>query len=206
MTQSEGRKNACLDATVQADDGRMTLINDSHPAPPVPRRTAMSFTFFGRPITAALAWARPLAPRLLPFYMIATGIVFQLVTQYVPAALGLSDMAEDPSPPDVQEFPPGSTLLLYTDGLSEARDMSGTFYDPVTSLTGRTHATPEHLLSALSEDVRRFSGTDTFDDMALLAAHRPGEGPAAPAAGRGARGREAVVRRVPRTGQGRSRP
>ena len=34
-------------------------------------------------------------------------------------------------------FPAGATLLLYTDGLTEARDRAGAFYDPADRLRGR---------------------------------------------------------------------
>ncbi|WP_419999545.1 SpoIIE family protein phosphatase [Streptomyces boninensis] len=68
---------------------------------------------------------------------------------------------------------PGGTLLLYTDGLSEARDASGTFYDPAAELAGRTFPSPARLLSTLVKDVHCFSGGPTADDMALLAVHRP---------------------------------
>ncbi|MFJ6662095.1 PP2C family protein-serine/threonine phosphatase [Streptomyces sp. NPDC091377] len=87
--------------------------------------------------------------------------------------LGLSELAPAPHRPDAWQFPPAATLLLYTDGLSEARDDSGAFYDPADRLTGRAFSTPARLLSTLVEDVRRFSGGFTADDMALLAAHRP---------------------------------
>lgn len=68
---------------------------------------------------------------------------------------------------------PDSTLLLYTDGLSETRDATGTFYDPAARLTGRTFPTPARLLSTLVDDVQDFSRGLTEDDMALLAIHRP---------------------------------
>ncbi|MFI1015831.1 SpoIIE family protein phosphatase [Streptomyces sp. NPDC020965] len=58
------------------------------------------------------------------------------------------------------------TLLLYTDGLSEARDASGTFYDPMLRLSGRTLSTPARLCGTLVDDVRRSSAGITDDDMA----------------------------------------
>ncbi|MFD8984028.1 PP2C family protein-serine/threonine phosphatase [Streptomyces sp. NPDC059564] len=73
-------------------------------------------------------------------------------------------------------FPEGSTLLLFTDGLSEARDASGAFYDPAARLRGRVFPGPGEVLEALSSDVRRHTGGGMTDDMALLALGRPGEG------------------------------
>ncbi|MFJ3200498.1 PP2C family protein-serine/threonine phosphatase [Streptomyces sp. NPDC086989] len=73
-------------------------------------------------------------------------------------------------------FPVGATLLLYTDGLTEARDAAGDFYDPVARLSGRVFPGPGELLGALSGDVRRHTGGAATDDMALLALGRPGAG------------------------------
>lgn len=73
-------------------------------------------------------------------------------------------------------YPEGSTLLLFTDGLSEARDASGTFYDPAARLRGRVFPGPGEVLAALSSDVRRHTGGGMTDDMALLAVERPVEG------------------------------
>ncbi|WP_405715003.1 MULTISPECIES: PP2C family protein-serine/threonine phosphatase [unclassified Streptomyces] len=77
---------------------------------------------------------------------------------------------------DEWDLPAGATLLLYTDGLSEARNADGVFYDPAARLRGRIFPGPEELLSALTDDVRLHTGGETTDDMALLAVARPAEG------------------------------
>ncbi|MGC5409982.1 PP2C family protein-serine/threonine phosphatase, partial [Streptomyces sp. DT225] len=74
------------------------------------------------------------------------------------------------------ELPPGGTLLFYTDGLSEARNADGVFYDPAERLRGRLFPGPEELLSALTDDVRLHTGGESTDDMALLAVARPAKG------------------------------
>ncbi len=76
-------------------------------------------------------------------------------------------------------FPPGTTLLLYTDGLTEARDRVGAFYDPVACLTGRDLPGPDELLDTLLHDVDRHTGGRISDDMALLAVTRGAGGPGA---------------------------
>ncbi|MFG3496262.1 PP2C family protein-serine/threonine phosphatase [Streptomyces sp. NPDC047928] len=88
--------------------------------------------------------------------------------------LGMSELATWPDRADEAPYPPGTTLLLYTDGLTEARDARGTFYDPAARLAGRVFPEPEALLDALVEDVRRHTGGGSTDDMALLAVTRPG--------------------------------
>ncbi|MER6094796.1 PP2C family protein-serine/threonine phosphatase [Streptomyces sp. NPDC001728] len=90
--------------------------------------------------------------------------------------LGMGDLAGWPDRAEARPFPPGATLLFYTDGLSEARDAAGVFYDPVSRLAGRIFPGPEELLDALADDVRLHTGGGSTDDMALLAVSRPSEG------------------------------
>ncbi|MFG2205747.1 PP2C family protein-serine/threonine phosphatase [Streptomyces sp. NPDC048638] len=77
-------------------------------------------------------------------------------------------------------FPVGSTLLLVTDGVTEARDRRGTFYDPVIELAGRgPFRGPEELIGLLIREVERWTGGPRDDDMAVLAVTRtagPGDG------------------------------
>ncbi|MFD9095775.1 PP2C family protein-serine/threonine phosphatase [Streptomyces collinus] len=88
--------------------------------------------------------------------------------------LGMTDLATGPEHIDRVTFPEGATLLLYTDGLTEARDRKGAFYDPVDRLTGSRHPGPDALLDALLADVHRHTGGRRNDDMALLAVtHAP---------------------------------
>ncbi|EFG64926.1 serine phosphatase [Streptomyces sp. SPB074] len=87
--------------------------------------------------------------------------------------LGMGELGAWPDRAEIIDFPPGATLLLYTDGLSEARDARGRFYDPVARLGGRTFPHPRALLTTLTEEVLRYTGGATTDDMALLAVRRP---------------------------------
>lgn len=66
----------------------------------------------------------------------------------------------------------GQTLLLHTDGVTEARDQSGAFY-PLTDrlatrFQGRTTVAPDQAVAFLGEDVRTYGGQAT-DDLAILA-------------------------------------
>ncbi|MGW0702168.1 PP2C family protein-serine/threonine phosphatase [Streptomyces sp. NPDC002867] len=90
--------------------------------------------------------------------------------------LGMGDLGMWPDRAEEYPLPVGSTLLLYTDGLSEARDARGVFYDPGERLRGSVFPGPEALLDALVDDVRRYTGGASTDDMALLAVGRPGAG------------------------------
>ncbi|MFF0475423.1 PP2C family protein-serine/threonine phosphatase [Streptomyces sp. NPDC004284] len=90
--------------------------------------------------------------------------------------LGMGELAEWPDRVEAWPLPPGATLLFYTDGLSEARDARGVFYDPAARLAGRIFPGPEELLDALVDDVRLHTGGGSTDDMALLAVSRPATG------------------------------
>ncbi|MFD5795958.1 PP2C family protein-serine/threonine phosphatase [Streptomyces diastatochromogenes] len=87
--------------------------------------------------------------------------------------LGMADLGRWPDRATESGFPSGATLLLYTDGLSEARDAHGRFYDPLRRLAGRRFPDPRSLLGRLAAEVRRHSGGGMTDDMALLAVRRP---------------------------------
>ncbi|MFE7749435.1 PP2C family protein-serine/threonine phosphatase [Streptomyces sp. NPDC057428] len=88
----------------------------------------------------------------------------------LPLGMGLDAW---PDRADEWPLPAGATFLAFTDGLSEARDADGVFYDPAARLRGRIFPGPEELLSALTDDVRLHTGGRSTDDLALLAVGRP---------------------------------
>ncbi len=90
--------------------------------------------------------------------------------------LALAELCLGEGRTDTVPFPPGATLLLYTDGLTEARDRAGVFYDPAARLTGHDFSGPDELLDALLADVGHHTGGRITDDMALLAVTRGGGG------------------------------
>ncbi|WP_374328655.1 PP2C family protein-serine/threonine phosphatase [Streptomyces sp. PSKA30] len=108
-----------------------------------------------------------------PLLLCADGTVRPLPAREPALPLGMGDLGAWPARVEESRFPDGATLLLHTDGLSEARDAHGRFYDPAARLAGRTFRGPGELLRALAEEVRRHSGGGMTDDMALLAVRRP---------------------------------
>ncbi|PRH76542.1 hypothetical protein C6N75_25075 [Streptomyces solincola] len=111
-----------------------------------------------------------------PLLLYADGRVV-LQTPAEPALpLGMADLAGWPDRSYEAVYPPGATLLFYTDGLSEARDGNGVFYDPVARLDGRIFPDPGAVLDALADDVRRHTAGGSTDDLALLAVARPAVG------------------------------
>ncbi|MFF0200895.1 PP2C family protein-serine/threonine phosphatase [Streptomyces sp. NPDC005017] len=109
-----------------------------------------------------------------PFVLHADGTLHTLEPRVAALPLGLGDLEPLPVQAEERPFPAGATLLLHTDGLSEARDADGVFYDPGARLAGRVFRGPEQLLQTLVGEVRRHTGGALGDDMALLAVRRPG--------------------------------
>ncbi|MEU6098877.1 PP2C family protein-serine/threonine phosphatase [Streptomyces sp. NPDC047079] len=107
-----------------------------------------------------------------PLLLLPDGTVRELEAHEPAPPLGMSDLATSPDRAEEWDFPPGSTLLFYTDGVSEARDARGEFYDPAEGLAGRVLTTPGAVLAAVTEDVARHTGGQATDDMALLAVRR----------------------------------
>jgi sigma-B regulation protein RsbU (phosphoserine phosphatase) len=71
---------------------------------------------------------------------------------------------------------PGDLLLLYTDGVTEARDPQGGQFSQArleASLSGRRGATGRELLAGLEQELSAFAGNDTAeDDITLVAVRR----------------------------------
>ncbi|MFD5148016.1 PP2C family protein-serine/threonine phosphatase [Streptomyces sp. NPDC058401] len=109
-----------------------------------------------------------------PLLLYANGGLAELAPEEPALPLGMGELGGWPDTVQEWPFPEGATLLLYTDGLTEARDGRGIFYDPAARLRGRVFPGPDELLSALATDVRRHTGGTATDDMALLAVARPG--------------------------------
>lgn len=108
-----------------------------------------------------------------PLLLLPDGTLSVLETRESALPLGMGDLGIWPDRAEEREFPPGATLLLHTDGVSEARDAHGEFYDPAARLAGRVAPAPGALLSAVVEDVARHTKGRATDDMALLAVRRP---------------------------------
>ncbi|MCC3653995.1 serine/threonine-protein phosphatase [Streptomyces sp. S07_1.15] len=115
-----------------------------------------------------------------PLLFPADGAVRLLEPETYALPLGLTSLeGERRAGETVVAFPPAATLVLYTDGVTEARDSAGVFYDPVARLRGRVFTEPAALLDTLLEDVEAHTDGRTVDDMALLAVTRDRDRPRA---------------------------
>ncbi|MER6079641.1 PP2C family protein-serine/threonine phosphatase [Streptomyces sp. NPDC001833] len=87
--------------------------------------------------------------------------------------LGLAGSTAEAFPFDTFAFFPGDTLLLYTDGLAEARDATGTFYPVLERAATWTWCCPHSLLQHISHDLDSYAGQHLDDDLAMVAVQRP---------------------------------
>ncbi|MFB7629817.1 PP2C family protein-serine/threonine phosphatase [Streptomyces sp. NPDC056149] len=110
-----------------------------------------------------------------PLLLTSDGGLRELPPSVAALPLGLGDLAARPDRSDEMFFPAGALLLLYTDGVTEARDQEGQFYNPCARLRGSRFSGPDDLLDAVLKDVALHTAGGPADDMALLAVRRPPE-------------------------------
>ncbi|GAA0532130.1 PP2C family protein-serine/threonine phosphatase [Streptomyces antimycoticus] len=105
-----------------------------------------------------------------PPYLIRGGRVMSLEPSVpgLPLGLGMPE-GVDVSGCDTFPFQQGDCLLLVTDGVTEARDRHGVYYEPCTRLAGRDLRTPSEVVDTLVADVTDWTGGRRRDDMAILA-------------------------------------
>ena len=105
-------------------------------------------------------------------FLIHCGVVTPIRSSTASAPLGLGDIAGLVPAVDAVDFPPDATMLLYTDGVVEARNAAGEFY-PLTERLGRfADLLPDDLLRAIQHDLRQHVGTKLSDDVAMVAIRR----------------------------------
>ncbi|WP_454321133.1 PP2C family protein-serine/threonine phosphatase [Streptomyces phaeoluteigriseus] len=102
----------------------------------------------------------------------AHGKVHELEVHQPAPPLGLTQHMT--SPFSIQEFTvaDGDMVLLYTDGVIEARNSRGDFYPLTERLSAWSGQGPEDLLRYLCDDLRTHTGRNLGDDAALVAIER----------------------------------
>ncbi|WP_129297799.1 PP2C family protein-serine/threonine phosphatase [Streptomyces lydicus] len=101
--------------------------------------------------------------------------------------IGLGGLAGTPDY-EVETFPfaPGDLLLLYTDGVSEARDHKGAFYPLAERAGAWGDGDPQQVLRRLRADLLAHTGGRLGDDAAAVAVRRLPVRSPSPAGGTGA--------------------
>ncbi|RAG81948.1 serine/threonine-protein phosphatase [Streptacidiphilus pinicola] len=129
-------------------------------------------------VTAVLAEHQPASGRLLvvnrghldPLLLTDSGVEAVRCPERLP--LGLGALAGPPAPdePDVtvRTLRPGDTLLLCTDGITEARDATGSFYPLAARLDALGVREPGAVIDHLVRDVPSYAD-ELHDDLTALA-------------------------------------
>jgi serine phosphatase RsbU (regulator of sigma subunit) len=120
----------------------------------------------GQPIARVLNCGHP-APLLLHH-----GEVREVEPSAPSPPINMADLLGDHYQVDTIPFTLGDRLLLYTDGVSETRDRTGTFYPLTQRIRQWASAPPRQLLDHLHHDLRSYVHGARDDDLAALAAHR----------------------------------
>ncbi|MFE0460794.1 PP2C family protein-serine/threonine phosphatase [Kitasatospora sp. NPDC058965] len=103
-----------------------------------------------------------------PLLLTADGTVRALELAETVPPLGVLDPELVAPPVQRVPFAPGDRVLLYTDGVIEARDRAGRFYPLAERLPGCAEGGPVDVLRRLHEDVVRHVGRQLGDDAAML--------------------------------------
>lgn len=107
-----------------------------------------------------------------PPILLREGRVIPLETAGASPPLGLADMVAPEVTVETFPFGVGDVLLLYTDGVVEARDRSRAFYPLGQRLAAWTGDDPPALLDHLRADLEAYAGGHLGDDVALVAVER----------------------------------
>ncbi|MEU8584238.1 PP2C family protein-serine/threonine phosphatase [Streptomyces abikoensis] len=83
--------------------------------------------------------------------------------------LNLAELIGDQYTVDAFAITPGDQLLLYTDGVTEARDLDGAFFPLEDWMRRQNTAHPRELLDSLHRDLLGYSDGGLNDDIAALA-------------------------------------
>ena len=147
-------------AEIDADRGKLTILNCGHPPPIL------------------------ISP--------GDGSVTVLEVRAPAPPLGLLTLGSDAGAKEVYAFKPNDQLLLYTDGVTEARDASREFYpldERVKALAGQAQprltrvgklrggGPAPTLLDLVRDDLLRYVGAPPEDDAALLLVRAPAAWP-----------------------------
>lgn len=106
-----------------------------------------------------------------PPLLISRGKVTSVPSSPAPP-LGLCGLTRDLRTTHTFPFEAGDTLLLYTDGLVEARDSSGAFYPLEERLALWQKCHPDTLIDCVQRDLLAHTGGALGDDAAILAIRR----------------------------------
>ncbi|MFF3615020.1 PP2C family protein-serine/threonine phosphatase [Streptomyces sp. NPDC002580] len=122
-----------------------------------------------------------------PLHVRASGVVSSVEPVDPAPPLGLRALTGETPSLQVLPLADGDQLLLYTDGVTEARDHGREFYALAEGLARHVSDEPASTLAALEAELQTHVGGRLHDDAALLLLRKPAEAGRAPEAvvGRG---------------------
>ena len=103
-----------------------------------------------------------------PLLISASGDVVPVEPAFPAPPLGLRALVGEPPCLEILPFAEGDQLLLYTDGVTEARDRARAFYPLAEGVARHVSDEPEHVLSAVHDELLEHVGGRLHDDAALL--------------------------------------
>jgi len=106
-----------------------------------------------------------------PPLLISRGKVTPMESSDPAPPLGLCDMGPGGHALDTFRFGSGDMIVLYTDGVIEARDQEGVFYPLAERVAGWGTNAPEVLLERVREDLLAHTGGSLDDDAAIVVVH-----------------------------------
>ncbi len=112
----------------------------------------------------------------LPPRLLYDGAASAVALHRTSVPLGMADLGGEARAAEWIDFPPGAALMVYTDGVTEARDAAGAFYPFDERHRGWAGRDPDQVLEALQADLADFSGGVRRDDVAVLVLSRPPAG------------------------------
>ncbi|MEU9060820.1 PP2C family protein-serine/threonine phosphatase [Streptomyces sp. NPDC048430] len=112
----------------------------------------------------------------LPPRLLCDGAASVVALHRTSVPLGMADLSGDARAAEWIGFPPDAALLVFTDGVTEARDEAGAFYPLDERLRLWAGREPDQALEALQADLESFSGGVRRDDVAVLILSRPPDG------------------------------
>ncbi|MCX4825778.1 serine/threonine-protein phosphatase [Streptomyces sp. NBC_01142] len=107
-----------------------------------------------------------------PPLLLRGGQVFELQVRQQAPPLGLTGFMTSAFTAEAFTFHTGDLVLLYTDGVIEARDRHGIFYPLTERVAAWSGHGPEALLRYMRDDLRKHAGGHLGDDAALVAIER----------------------------------
>lgn len=108
----------------------------------------------------------------LPPLLLRDGTVVPVEVQDPAPPLGLGLLSRATLTPMTFPFAPGDRLLLYTDGVTEARNAHGVFYPLVERVGAWTDLRLDALVHRIGEDLQGYTDGLLADDMAVIALQR----------------------------------